>query len=68
MWIIRRKQKDLFEIALFPSSIQIIESYTLLKLTQDEYDELVSKALWENVDGILRVIHITVSPYNILYR
>jgi hypothetical protein len=55
MWIIRRKQKDLFEIALFPNSTQVIESYTLLKITNEEHEEFVSKGLWENVDGVLRI-------------
>ena len=65
MWIIRRKQKDLFEIALFPNSTELIESYTLLKITQEEYDELTKIALWENIDGILRTRAL---PRTLLYK
>ena len=65
MWVIRRKQKDLFEIALYPNSIEVIESYTLLKITNEEYEEFVSKALWKNIDGVLRV---TAMPRTTVYK
>lgn len=55
MWIIRRKQSDIFEIALFPNSTQVKESYTLLKISEEERKEFEQIALWENVDGVLRV-------------
>ena len=55
MWIIQRKQKDLFEIGLFPNSTHVIESYTMLQITNEEREEFEKLGLWENIDGVLRI-------------
>ena len=65
MFIIQRKKQNIFEISLTPRNTKIIQSYTLLRLTQDEMDEFCKKGLWENVDGLLR---ITAMPRTGVYK